>query len=494
MLKTTLLIGCLCCSSWVVAADRALLIGIDMYDRDPRIPPLGGTVNDVRSMFQMLTDIAQYQTSEIATLTDAEATYANIIATFESWLINDTRPGDRVFLHYSGHGSQAPDDNGDEQDHLDEVLIPVDAYVDEDNVLRNAIRDDEIGHLLDQLSDRKVTLVIDSCFSGTITRAMGLKPDNGIRTPPALARLALSANVDPAAVEQHRQEPALLNNRPNHVIWTAVSSFQYALEDTTVNPRSGLFSNRFVRGISTPVADLNQDGQTTHLELHRWLTQESENYCAQTQCRLGLTPTLEIERGLQMSSVEQILLGLTATKPPPLDGVAEGGLLTPAPKPDPDNTAGLQIKLEVLPGPNAKLGQAVKFRISSNFDGYLLLLDLNPAQQLTQLFPNPLSERQGKGNRIFSNHPITVPDLTYGFEFTVQEPLGAGTLIALVTSDPVDLSDIASANRGLKPVPETEQTDYLLTIAERLRRPWTGGERNRSVRYAVAEQAYFTAP
>jgi len=465
----------------VAVADKALLIGIDTYQRDPRIGPLGGTVNDAQAMSQMLQNIAHYQTADIALLTNADATRANIKAKFESWLIAGTAPGERVFLHYSGHGSQVPDDNGDEKDRMDEVLIPVDAYVDDDNTVRNIIRDDEIGQLLDQLHDRKVTVLIDSCFSGTMTRAMGFNAESTARTPLSLARVSLAGSIDTTVVANHRQEPALLENRPNHTIWTAVSSYQYALEDIETKPRSGLFSNRFIRGVSTPVADLDQDGQTSHLELHRWLSQESEQYCTRLRCSLGLTPTLEIERALQQVSVKAVL----NNQIPPSS--SSDTLL-----PQPDNT--LQARVEILPSSTARLGQTVKFRVSSNFDGYLLLLDINPQQQLTQLFPNLYSERQNKSKRIFSHRPITLPDHSYGFAFTAQAPLGQGRLIALVTSDPVDLSDVAPASRGLRPVPETEQNDYFLRIAEHLRQPWTGDTRNRPVRYALAEQTYHILP
>ena len=36
------------------------------------------------------------------------------------------RKGDVLYLHYSGHGSNVPDKNGDEADHRDEILCPSD--------------------------------------------------------------------------------------------------------------------------------------------------------------------------------------------------------------------------------------------------------------------------------------------------------------------------------------------------------------------------------
>lgn len=42
------------------------------------------------------------------------------------WLVQDARPGDSLFLHYSGHGGSQADETGDEADGSDETLCPVD--------------------------------------------------------------------------------------------------------------------------------------------------------------------------------------------------------------------------------------------------------------------------------------------------------------------------------------------------------------------------------
>eukprot|EP00961_Rhodomonas_salina_P243011 3283520-Rhodomonas_salina.1 len=42
------------------------------------------------------------------------------------WLVSDARAGDNLFMHYSGHGGSMPDDNGDEEDGMDETMVPVD--------------------------------------------------------------------------------------------------------------------------------------------------------------------------------------------------------------------------------------------------------------------------------------------------------------------------------------------------------------------------------
>jgi hypothetical protein len=59
-------------------------------------------------------------------LTDARATTKSILDGL-AWLTAEASPGDTLIFHYSGHGSQVPDRNGDEAtDRLDEILCPYD--------------------------------------------------------------------------------------------------------------------------------------------------------------------------------------------------------------------------------------------------------------------------------------------------------------------------------------------------------------------------------
>ena len=89
--------------------------------------------------------------------------------------------GDAIVIHFSSHGQQITDDNGDEIDGLDEAIIPVDACVS--NKYKNYdgskhLRDDEIGEALNAIRKRvgpkgNVFLVMDACHSGTSSRGMG---------------------------------------------------------------------------------------------------------------------------------------------------------------------------------------------------------------------------------------------------------------------------------------------------------------------------------
>ncbi|QYZ68156.1 caspase family protein [Neotabrizicola shimadae] len=82
--------------------------------------------------------------------------------------------GDTVVFYFSGHGTQAPDGNGDEGGGADEVLLPVDALGWDGTGLRNVLVDDELGAWAQTLLARGVKVVglIDACHSDTGFRAM----------------------------------------------------------------------------------------------------------------------------------------------------------------------------------------------------------------------------------------------------------------------------------------------------------------------------------
>jgi hypothetical protein len=95
-------------------------------------------------------------------------------------------PGDFLYLHFAGHGSQQPtpsiaerDVATRETDALDEIFLPVDIgkWDGAAGTVRNAIVDDDIGELLTAIRSRGVLvwLVFDSCHSGNMAR--GFDPD-----------------------------------------------------------------------------------------------------------------------------------------------------------------------------------------------------------------------------------------------------------------------------------------------------------------------------
>jgi hypothetical protein len=141
-------------------SDRALLIGIDHYRN---VSGLRGCRNDVTSWNRLLVDVAGFAPSGIRTLTDADAAKPNVLSHLV-WLAEGAKAGDRLVLQFSGHGSFTIDLDGDEPDGYDELLCLY-GYPDE------YLLDDEVREWVATVDEGvDLTVIFDSCHSGTMTR------------------------------------------------------------------------------------------------------------------------------------------------------------------------------------------------------------------------------------------------------------------------------------------------------------------------------------
>ena len=185
-------------------AKRALLIGINKYQIDGA--DLRGCVNDVQDLSAALVECYGFKKSDIAVLTDAAATKKAMQAGMKA-LVRDSKKGDVAVIHYSGHGSNVPDDNGDESDGRDEILCPTDLNWDD------PLRDDWLRTTFDGLKEGvSLTVIMDCCHSGTNTRAF-LPPDAPIRqrylpSPSSLRRAETGRSIPTVTTAIRRSTPA----------------------------------------------------------------------------------------------------------------------------------------------------------------------------------------------------------------------------------------------------------------------------------------------
>jgi hypothetical protein len=145
---------------------KALLIGINYFNSKNQ---LRGCINDVRNMQQFLIQKGGYRSEDMVILTDDSRnpmdipTRNNMLRAME-WLVSNAAPGDCLFFHYSGHGGEEKDLNGDEVDGRDECIYPVDFQ-------QNGSIIDDIMHdiLVKRLPQGcRLTAIFDSCHSGTV--------------------------------------------------------------------------------------------------------------------------------------------------------------------------------------------------------------------------------------------------------------------------------------------------------------------------------------
>ncbi|EGO19641.1 hypothetical protein SERLADRAFT_402216 [Serpula lacrymans var. lacrymans S7.9] len=144
---------------------KALCIGIN-YKGQAR--PLRGCINDVKNVKIFLTRYWGYRDGDIVMLIDDTEnprqmpTRQNILDGM-AWLVKGAKPHDSLFFHYSGHGGQTPDKDGDEVDGYDQVIYPV------DHKRAGFILDDEMHRIMVKSLPPhcRLTAVFDSCHSGT---------------------------------------------------------------------------------------------------------------------------------------------------------------------------------------------------------------------------------------------------------------------------------------------------------------------------------------
>jgi hypothetical protein len=126
------------------------------------------------------------------------------ILTAMHWLVKDAQPNDSLFFHYSGHGGQTKDLDGDEGDGYDETIYPLDfrfaGHIVDDEMHRIMLVPNSLIQCLKLLTvSRRVqplkpgvrlTAIFDSCHSGSALDLPYLYSTSGKQKEPNLAKEA----------------------------------------------------------------------------------------------------------------------------------------------------------------------------------------------------------------------------------------------------------------------------------------------------------------
>lgn len=158
---------------------------------------------------------------------DGEATKANVVGVLRS-LVAPLRSGDHFLLTASCHGSWVPDRDGDEADGRDEVLVLAD-YLD-----GGILTDDELHTIIGgRRRGVKVTIISDSCYSGTVQRAFG----GGSGRPRFLPPAEFLDGADLARARAVESVPARGVSRAGAVLLSGCSDMEVSYDG--VDPTSG---------------------------------------------------------------------------------------------------------------------------------------------------------------------------------------------------------------------------------------------------------------
>ena len=151
----------------------ALIIGINQYHPGSGVSSLSGCENDVQSMKAFLENKQWFSQKDLhlKTLLNEEATYQNIIDHFGiTWLLK-AEEGDRVLIHYSGHGARekaAPEFAPYFPEEKQETIVCYDSRLEG----HYDLADKELAVLVERIASKgvEVVLILDCCHSGSGTR------------------------------------------------------------------------------------------------------------------------------------------------------------------------------------------------------------------------------------------------------------------------------------------------------------------------------------
>ena len=154
---------------------RALIIGIGAYPPESGWATIHGD-NDVPLIADALSRRG-FNQDHIVKLVNNQATKKNILKQF-NLLTKKAQTNDIIYIHFSTHGQQVVDTDGDEEDGLDEAIIPYDAHKTFEKGVyegKNHLIDDELNILLSAVRKKigksgTLVVVIDACHSGDATR------------------------------------------------------------------------------------------------------------------------------------------------------------------------------------------------------------------------------------------------------------------------------------------------------------------------------------
>ncbi|MDD5303200.1 MAG: caspase family protein [Elusimicrobia bacterium] len=170
---------------------HAVIIGISRYRQ--ALPRADFADRDARTMARYAKAVLGYPDENVAVLVDDGASRSDFEKYLERWLPNRVEADDEVFVYFSGHGAPKPS-NGDA------YLVPFDGdptYLDE-----TAYSLKRLYSALAKLPAKRITVVLDSCFSGAGGRsviAQGTRPLVAVASTAVPARITV---ISAGAAEQ----------------------------------------------------------------------------------------------------------------------------------------------------------------------------------------------------------------------------------------------------------------------------------------------------
>lgn len=280
------------------AETRALLLGVSRY-ASPAIPDLAGPANDLTAMEALVRNMGA---TDVISLRDAAVSRSSVEGSLQL-LGSRAQAGDWIILYYTGHGAQARARSTGAQDGSFDQFVPLAGFDPDHQDPERFIVDKDFYAWLSRYvpGDVRVLMVVDSCHSGTMHRAIDPRAFS------FTSRLAFRAGdersfelvarpgprLPPLGLRGRPVDPETREDLPNLVYIGASRDDQLALETELPqegSPSRGVLTYAFEQGLSTTggleigrAADLDDDGQVTVLEMGAYLSGQVRMLSAQRQ-------------------------------------------------------------------------------------------------------------------------------------------------------------------------------------------------------------------
>ena len=453
---------------------HALIIGIGRY-ADPTTPSLPGTRLDKESATQM-AQAMQVPPSNIRYLQDEQATGANIRQALQD-LTDRVQEGDRVFIHYSGHGTRY---NDPAAGGCVEALL---AYEGGSSSL---ITNHEMADLLKTITNRtdKLFVMYDACHSGGVvqaassvrTRGFGNRNDEGLLRPKfasiseecgrpvnvktrnlvveATAKGALPQDIIHVSASQNN-EISFDDERKGGLATQYMRDFM--LRDAKDLDNSGAISMDEIRQCAQAKIDKRMGNDANYKPHHLVLNGNAAFVPAWFSQVTAVSAVVALPLPAPAANMVKVppAAAPVAAAPVATQPVAPLAppVATPAPKPLTGEQALRQMfeqrdakrRVQVTLGKDKlKVGQdAFDFSVQSERAGYVYVaLAGSDNKSVYMLFPNDLD----KDNRIEAGQQLLLPRPSW--RVTADGPPGTDNLLVLVTDAPRDLGALAANKAG----------------------------------------------
>ncbi len=460
------------------ASRHALIIGVGEY-KVSGVMSLKGVPNDMQSAKQMAMAMSIPE-DNITYLRDHQATADQIRQAIQD-LNARVRPGDRVFVYYSGHGTRWVDPKGN-PDHCTEGLLSTDGQ---------AITNTEVGELLSPIANKtdKLMVFYDACHSGGIasqplrTRSMGASA--GQLTPKFVGALSSEACAKPANMKTRSLSTELgaKGILPENIVSIAASRPDEVSFDDAKS--GGLATVAWRDCMLGKAKDLDQSGSVSVAEITRCAQDSLNLKLAQYPDILGQHMTIggnkEFIPTFQVASAGAVSLpvsapatapSVTPSVPPTQTAVS---LVPSEPEPSTQAVQPAQLLahthaqrdasrvLTVSAQPSVMRIQQdpLRLNIQSPRSGYLYIaLAGSDQKSLYLLFPNSLDG----DNYVQANQTIELPRT--GWRVTAGGPKGVNTVLVMVADSPRHVAQLAGQKAGpfVKPLLSLEGKSQLNTL------------------------------